>query len=155
MYLSSIRRYRQSSIGKWSDQSIRYSFSGAISELGQHKAYQMHGVCLLFGCQLVAWFSNGLIYLTHLRSCIFSVGQFCGMVTNKHCFVCQLKLDHQSDNSSCSWRIAGSSCMATSEQNSQAHDHDNLDYSGSVLCMPLHAERSCFDFVAHWYLCFA
>lgn len=27
--------------------------------------------------------------------------------------------------------------MATSEQNSQAHDHDNLDYSGYVLCMPV------------------
>ncbi len=57
---------------------------------------------------------------------------------NKHCFVCQLELDHQSDNSSCSWRIAGSSCMATSEQNSQTHDHDNLDYSvpfSVFLCM--------------------
>ncbi len=34
IYLSPIRRYRQSSIGKWSGQSMRYSFLGAISELG-------------------------------------------------------------------------------------------------------------------------
>ena len=26
---------------------------------------------------------------------------------DKHCFVCQLELDHQSDNSSCSWRMRG------------------------------------------------
>ena len=52
----------------------------------------MHGVCLLFGCQLIAWFSNGPIYPTHLRSCIFSVTQFCGIVTNKHCFVASLDL---------------------------------------------------------------